>query len=134
MQKVTLIGNIARDIEVHTTQNGVKKVNFSVAVNRRFTNANGTREADFIPVVAWRQTADFAEKWLSKGKKIAAVGELRTRTYEAQDGSKRFIMEVEVEEIELMPSAKADAQKPAGKPQETPKGEMTENSDDELPF
>lgn len=134
MQKVTLIGNIARDIEVHTTQNGVKKVNFSVAVNRRFTNANGTREADFIPVVAWRQTADFAEKWLSKGKKIAAVGELRTRTYEAQDGSKRFIMEVEVEEIELMPSAKADAQKPAGKPQEAPKGEMTENSDDELPF
>lgn len=129
MQKVTLVGNIARDIESHTTQNGVKKVNFSVAVNRRFTNANGTREADFIPVVAWRHTADFAEKYLSKGKKIAAAGELRTRTYEAQDGSKRFIVEVEVEEIELIPSGEKQPQKAAEKPQE-----MTLSDEPDLPF
>ena len=128
MNRVFLIGNCARDIEAYTTQSGIKTVKFTLAVNRKFRDKNGVREADFIPCVVWRERAEFAEKYIVKGKKLAVCGELQTRSYETQDGQKRYITEVQVDEIELLGAKgeKAEAQ------EETK--EMTPADDEETPF
>ena len=124
-----LIGNVSRDIDVYTTQSGIKTVKFTLAVNRKFKDKNGVREADFIPCVVWRERAEFAEKYIVKGKKLAVCGELQTRSYETQDGQKRYITEVQVDEIELLGAKgeKAEAQ-------EETKQEMMPADDEEPPF
>ena len=104
MNKVILVGNLTRDPELITTSNGVSVCRFGLAVQRRFTNQNGEREADFINIVAWRQTADFCYKYFKKGNKVALVGSLQTRSYDAQDGSKRTATDVVVDEIEFASS------------------------------
>ena len=97
-----MIGNVCKDPEIHTTQSGIKRANFTLAVNRRYANANGTKEVDFIQVVAWRQTAEFVEKYVTKGKKLAIEGELQVRKFEGQDGQKRTISEVVISELEFV--------------------------------
>lgn len=149
MNRVILVGNLAADPEMRTTQSGVNCASFRVAVQRRFANAQGVREADFINCVAWRQTADFIHKYFIKGNKIGLVGSLQTRSYEAQDGSKRFVTEVLVGEVEFV-SPKAEAQNHGqstgsqgyaqqSSPQRPEQMRMdtsgfTEVDDDELPF
>ena len=104
MNKVILVGNLTRDPELITTNNGISVCKFGLAVQRRFTNQNGEREADFINIVAWRQNADFCYKYFKKGNKVALVGSLQTRSYDAQDGSKRTATDVVVDEIEFASS------------------------------
>lgn len=89
MNKVFLIGNLTKDPEMRSTQSGVAVCNFTIAVNRRFKNANGKQETDFLNVIAWRQLAELCGKYLVKGRKVAVTGSIQTRTYEAKDGSKR---------------------------------------------
>ena len=91
MNKAILIGNLTRDPETMTTSSGITKCNFTVAVQRRFANAQGVREADFIPVVCWRQTAELCARYLSKGRKVAVEGSIQVRSYDAQDGTKRYV-------------------------------------------
>lgn len=111
MNKVILIGRLATDVEYKTTQSGVGVAQFRLAVNRRFANQEGVREADFISIVAWRQLADLCHKYLSKGRQAAVVGALQTRSYDAQDGSKRYVTEVIADEVEFIGSAdKGNAQ------------------------
>lgn len=100
MNKVILIGNIASDIEHRTTQSGISNATFRIAVQRRYRNQDGQREADFLPVVCWRQTADFVSKYLQKGSKIALEGMVQTRSYDAQDGSKRYVTEIIADHVE----------------------------------
>lgn len=102
MNKIILIGNLTRDPEVTVTTNGVKVGKISIAVNRSYTNDNGEKEADFITIVAWRNLAENAEKYLNKGNKIAVVGNLQTRQYDAPDGTKRYATEVVANEIEYL--------------------------------
>lgn len=104
MNKVILVGNLTRDPELITTANGISVCKFGLAVQRRFTNQNGEREADFINIVAWRQNADFCYKYFKKGNKVALVGSLQTRSYDAQDGTKRTATDVVVDEIEFASS------------------------------
>ncbi len=146
MNKVILIGNLARDPEMHTTQGGVPKCSFTVAVQRRFANQQGVREADFIPVVAWRSTAEFCGRFFQKGKKIAVVGSLQVRSYDAQDGTKRYVTEVVADEVEFVTPANSDgvqrsgyADAPAAQPAAPSGGayqptQMEQADDDELPF
>ena len=83
MNKAILIGNLTRDPETTTLSGGITKCSFTVACQRRYTNADGKREADFIPVVCWRQTAELCAKYLAKGRKVAVEGTIQTRSYEA---------------------------------------------------
>ena len=80
MNKAFLIGNLTRDPEMRTTASGTSVCTFSIAVNRRFANQQGVREADFINIVAWRQLADLCGRYLSKGRKCAVVCSNQTRT------------------------------------------------------
>lgn len=137
MNKVVLVGNICRDPEYRQTQSGVSCCSFTIAVNRRFVNqSTGQRESDFINCVSWRQTADFVHKYFIKGNKIGVVGSLQTRSYDAQDGQKRFVTEVLVDEAEFVTPRGAQADKPAQTAQGTPdaNGFVEVDPGDELPF
>lgn len=109
MNKVQLTGRIASDIALKTTTNGVSTCSFRVASQRRFKNAEGNYEADFISCVAWRGTADFISKYFSKGDPIEIVGCIQTRNYE-KDGQRTYVTEVLVEEAGfVMGNKKAEA-------------------------
>ncbi len=149
MNKVYLIGNLTRDPEMRSTQSGVNVCNFSIAVNRRFRNPQtGQQETDFFNIVAWRQLADLCGRYLTKGRKVAVVGSIQTRTYEAQDGSKRNAFDIVADEIEFLSASQSNAasgdyhaapaaapapraQAPAYAPADSG---FTQVDDDELPF
>ena len=102
MNKVILVGNLTRDPELITTAKGVSLCRFSLAVQRRFAGQDGEREADFINIVVWRGQADNCYKYLKKGSKCGIVGSLQTRSYDAQDGTKRYSTDVVADEVEFL--------------------------------
>ena len=132
---------------MRTTASGVSCATFTVACQRRFVNQQGVREADFINCVAWRSTADFIGRYMTKGTKVAVDGTIQTRSYDAQDGTKRYVTEVVVDNIEFAGS-RGEASRPrdeaplppvppAGNPDAgsgSAPGGFTEVEDDELPF
>ena len=107
MNKVFLVGNLTKDPELSTTTSGVSVCRFSLAINRRFTNAAGERETDFINIVVWRQQGENCAKYLKKGSKAGVVGSMQTRTYETQAGEKRYVTEVVADEVEFLSSKNA---------------------------
>ncbi len=107
MNKVTLLGRLTRDPEVRATATGTAVANFSLAVNRRFAK-EGETQADFFNIVAWSKTAEFVERYLSKGIQIAVVGRLQNRTWEGQDGIKRYATDVIAEEVHFADSKKKE--------------------------
>ena len=106
MNKVELVGRLTKDPEVKLTSNQTQFCNFTIAVDRRFKDQNGQRQADFINCVAWRQTAVFIQKYFRKGNRIGLVGSIQTRTYDdQQSGQKRYITEVVIDEAEFVESS-----------------------------
>ena len=134
MNRAILIGNLTRDPELRTTQSGIPIATFTLAVQRRFANAEGKREADFIPVVAWRQLGELCGRYLSKGRKAAVSGSIQVRSYDAQDGTKRYVTEIIADEVEFLSSAQTgSAPPPPDAPPEAPQP-FQEVEDDDLPF
>ena len=142
MNKVILIGNLASDPEGFTTQSGISRSTFRLAVQRKYTNQQGVREADFLTIVTWRATADFCNRYLTKGRKVAVEGSIQTRSYDAQDGTKRYVTEIIADSVEAL-GGKAEGNAggggghaaPAPAPPPTPDmNDFTEVEDDELPF
>ena len=119
MNKVILTGRLTKDIEVKTTSNDKEYCSFTIAVDRRFKDADGNRQADFISCTAWNKTAEFLGKYFHKGSRIGICGSIQTRSYE-KDGQKVFVTEVLVEEAEFLDS-KTDSQ-----PQPQPKAQVQE--------
>jgi single-strand DNA-binding protein len=101
MNHVSLLGRLTKDPEVKKTQSGTSVCSFTIAVDRRFKNADGTRQTDFIPCVGWRQVADIIGQYFHKGSRIGITGSIQTRSYDGQNG-KVFVTEVLVEEIEFI--------------------------------
>lgn len=121
MNKVQLVGRLTKDPEIKATATQVNFCNFTVAVDRRFKDQNGQRQADFINCVAWRQTADFIGKYFRKGSKIAICGTIQTRKYNDQNGVTRYVTEVIAEEAEFVESLQpTQAQQAATAPQIAP--------------
>lgn len=110
MNKVILVGRLTRDPEVRYTQSGTAVATFTLAVDRRFAkrDANdGRPTADFIPIVAWRKLAEICGNNLVKGRRIGVEGSMQVRSYDAQDGSKRYVTEVIADDIEFLDSKNA---------------------------
>lgn len=103
MNKIMLIGRLAKDVDLRYTQSGTAVANFTLAVNRRY-NPNGQQEADFINCVAWNKAAEFAAEYFHKGKQMALEGRLQVRSYDGNDGNKRWVSEVVVEQMEFVGS------------------------------
>lgn len=98
MNKVILMGRLTRDVEMRQTPTGASLARFTIAVDRRFASKDGQRQTDFINCAAWRQTGEFIARYFGKGRMIAVVGSLQTRTWDGQDGQKRYSTEVIVDE------------------------------------
>ena len=133
MNKVYLIGNLTRDPELATTTSGVSVCRFSLAVQRRFSNADGEREADFFNIVVWRAQGENCHKYLKKGSKCAVIGALQNRSYDANDGSKRTITEIVADEVEFLTTKNtADSAERLTDKKEV--AELEPIDDDSLPF
>ena len=139
MNKITLIGNLTHDPEVRSTPSGVTICTFTIAVNRRFANQGGERQTDFFRINAWRQLGDTCARYLQKGRKVAVIGELQARTYEAKDGTTRMSLDVSADEVEFLTPKAADetssgysAPRPSAPAQDL--GGFTDVSNDDLPF
>lgn len=100
MNKVILIGNLTRDPELRRTNSGLAVCTFTLAVNR-LKNKDGVSQADYITVQTWRTSAENCAKFLSKGRKVAIVGKLATRSYE-KDGRKVYVTEVVADDVEFL--------------------------------
>ena len=103
MNKAILVGRLTKDPELRTTPSGVSVCRFTVAVNRRFKNAEGNYDADFINCVAWRQQAEFLARFFAKGRMVGLVGSIQTGSYE-KDGQRVFTTEVVADEISFVDS------------------------------
>ena len=104
MNKVTLVGRLTRDVESRTTESGKAMARFSVAVNRRFKNAEGNYDADFINCICYDKTAEFIGKYFSKGSAIGIVGRIQTGSYTNKDGAKVYTTDVVAEDAEFVES------------------------------
>lgn len=104
MNKAILIGRLTKDPELRTTPTGRNVCQFSVAVSRNFTNANGEREADFINCVVWDKQAENLVKYQKKGNQIAVEGRIQTRNYDDKDGKKVYVTEILTSNISFLDS------------------------------
>lgn len=138
MNRAVLTGRLGADPEVKQTQSGVAVCQFRLAVDRKFKDKDGNRVTDWINIVAWRNTAEFCARYFKKGAKIGVEGTIQMRSYDAQDGTKRYVTEVVADSVEFCESrrdgapAPGDADAPAAG--RTTADGFTEVEDDELPF
>lgn len=105
MNNVTLYGRITKDVEVRTTGAGLKVTNFTLAVDRNMPKSDDNDErqtADFIPCVAWRNTAEFLEKYSQKGARMIVQGKIQTRTWEDEEGDTHYVTEVLADSVKLI--------------------------------
>ena len=157
MNKVFLIGRLTRDPELRYTGSNTAVATFSIAINRNFTNSQGEREADFINIVVWRKQAENVKNYLTQGSQVAIDGRIQTRSYDDNNGQKRYVTEVVADNVEFLGSknsannsnTKSDDNEPTPYDfgdKDEPKGTDVESnpfadfgssieiSDDELPF
>lgn len=138
INKVILIGNLGRDPEVMTFDNGVKKTSFSLATSESYKNKEGQRvdQTEWHNIVMWRGLAEVAEKYLRKGSQIYIEGKIKTRSYE-QDGVKKYVTEIYADNMTMLgkrDSEYGDSQaQPQAKPQTAEEPEI-KAPDDDLPF
>ena len=102
INRVVLVGRLTKDPEFRTTQSGIDVANFTLAVNRNFTNAQGEREADFINVVVFRKQAENVNNYLSKGSLAGVDGRVQSRSYENNEGKRIFVTEVVADSVQFL--------------------------------
>lgn len=104
LNRVILIGRLTRDPELRYTPAGVAVTQFTIAVDRPFSGSNGEREADFIPVVTWRQLAETCANYLRKGRLTAVEGRIQVRNYENNEGKRVYVTEVIADNVRFLES------------------------------
>lgn len=138
LNKVILMGRLTKDPELKTTNSGVSVCSFSVAIDRKFVKQGEERQTDFINVIAWRQTAEFVSRYFSKGRMINVVGSIQTRSWDDQDGKKRYATDVVADEVNFCGDKKADGEggqaARGGNDSFDSKGFAPFETDDDLPF
>lgn len=136
LNKIVCMGRLVRDPELRKTASDISVVSFTIAVDRDYKNGD-ERVADFIPVTAWRGTADFISRNFSKGRMICVDGSLQTRNYEDKEGNKRSAFEIVAQNVYFADSKKSDGTAQAGQSYSAPSGGFTEvdpEQEGELPF
>lgn len=105
INRVVLVGRLTKDPELRYTPNtGIAVTTFTLAVNRSFTNQQGERDADFVPIVVWRNAAENCANYLRKGSLAGIDGRIQTRSYDTPEGQKRFVTEVVAENVRFLDS------------------------------
>ena len=137
INRTVLTGRLTDDVDLRYTPSGSAVGNFRLAVNRRFTNQNGEREADFINCVVWKKTAENLANFTHKGSLVAIDGRIQTRNYENQNGQKVYITEIVVEQFALLEPRQDNqvqqTQQNNMSPFDNP-SDQVDITDDDLPF
>lgn len=138
MNRFVGVGRLTKDPDLRFTQNGTAVSNFTIAINRPFTNQQGDREADFINCVIWRKPAENLAQYMSKGSRVGVDGRIQTRNYENDEGRRVFITEVVADSVQFLESKKEQQDNqgqpaPNHQPRSAP-GEPIEIHDEDLPF
>ncbi|MDD2432053.1 MAG: single-stranded DNA-binding protein [Firmicutes bacterium] len=102
LNRVILIGRLTRDPELRYTSNGNAQARFTLAVDRDFTNQQGEREADFIPIVAWGKLGEIVAHNLVKGRLVAVEGKISVRSYEAKEGGRRWVTDINADSVKFL--------------------------------
>lgn len=137
LNKAILVGRLTKDPELKSTASGISVVNFTVAIQRKFKDANGERQTDFINCVAFSRTADFVKTYFNKGNMISCDGSIQTRTWDDADGKRHFFTEVIVNDagfVESKRDAEASASKKENEEPDMPTEFGVDGTDDDLPF
>ncbi|WP_077329796.1 single-stranded DNA-binding protein [Virgibacillus siamensis] len=157
LNRVVLVGRLTKDPDLRYTSSGVAVANFTVAVNRPFSNQQGNRDADFINCVVWRRPAENLANYMKKGSMIGVDGRIQTRTFDGQDGKTVFVTEVVADSVQFLEtkgSSQSRGQQSSGFQQNQNQNRMNQNqnqtqneedpfknngepidiSDDDLPF
>lgn len=136
MNRIILIGNVSTDPEQRTTTNGKSVCAFNLAVNRKYSNADGDRQTDFFRINAWGKLGDSCAKYLTKGRKVAVSGELQARMYDARNGQQRLSLDVQADEVEFLSPAENAQAKPAKslKPAQPEEPDFSDIDTGDLPF
>lgn len=137
INKVVLVGRIVREPELRYTPQNTAVATFTLAVNRRFKNAQGEREADFINCVIWRQPAENLANWAKKGTLVGITGSIQARNYENKEGQRVYVTEVLADNFQMIErnSNKTEKGKTKSNQDKDPfAGSPMEVSDDDLPF
>jgi len=106
MNRINILGNITKDIELKETGSGIKYTRFNIAVNRNYKNENGEYDTDFFNVIAWRKTAELISEYFGKGSRIAISGKLQNNNYTDKDGNERTSVEIVAEDIDFIDKKK----------------------------
>ena len=126
MNYVSMIGRLTKTPEIRQTNTGKNVCTFTLAVDRRYKDAQGNATADFFSVQAWEKLAELCARYLDKGSKVFVSGELRNRSYEAKDGTERYVTEIIANEVEFL--------SPKTEPATPPVEEWEQVEDSDLPF
>ena len=109
LNKIFIMGRLTRDPELRRTQSGTAVASFSLAVDRDYKNADGTKETDFIDIVAWRSSAEFVSKYFAKGRMAVVEGRLQMRDWTDKDGNKRKATEIVANDVNFADSKRSDS-------------------------
>lgn len=135
MNKCVFIGNLTKEPEMSTANNGTSICKFTLAVKRDFKNENGEAETDFFNITVFGKIGDNCGKYLKKGSKCCVVGRLQNRSYDAQDGTKRYVTDIIANEVEfLSPSNSGTQSEPQYSQPTAIQTELQPIDDDSLPF
>lgn len=146
LNRVILIGRLTRDPELRYTPSGVAVTQFTLAVDRPFTNQGGEREADFLPIVTWRQLAETCANYLRKGRLTAVEGRVQVRNYENNEGKRVYVTEIIADNVRFLESNRNNTSSNNGSQERgnnssrnstdpfSDDGKPIDISDDDLPF
>ncbi|MBQ8763932.1 MAG: single-stranded DNA-binding protein [Clostridia bacterium] len=147
LNNAVIMGRLVADPELRTTGSGISVLSFTVAVDRGFVRQGEERQADFIDIIAWRQTAEFVSKYFRKGSMIAVQGRIQTRTYDDRNGNKRKAVEIVADNVSFCGSKNESgggssysredsyaAAQPAPSYSTADEGDFKEIPEDDLPF
>ena len=129
LNHIVLMGRLCADPELRRTNSGTPVTSFTLAVDRDFKSQNGEKEADFVPVIAWRNTAEFVSKYFKKGRMAVVDGRLQMRNWTDKDGNKRTTAEVVAENVYF-----GDTKREDSRSQAEPEYEEIREEDGDLPF
>ena len=140
MNKAILVGRLTGDPEASRTTSGVDVCRFTLAINRPYRSANGETQADFLNIVVWRAAAQNCKKFLKKGSQCAVVGSIQTRSYEDNNGNRRYVTEIVADNVEFLSRSTSSDDDSSSAPQDdAPAKKATVDTlspieDDDLPF
>ena len=137
VNKVYLVGNVGKDPEVRHIESGVAVANFSIATNESYKNKSGERvtNTEWHNIVVWRGLAEVVEKYVKKGSLLYVEGKLRTRSYDDQNGNKRYITEIVADNLKMLDRAgSGDSSQSQESQSQEPDGNFSKDETDDLPF